>query len=162
MLTGKRRAALRAEANSIDTILHIGKDGITEPVVKQAKDALAARELIKCRVLDSSMLTAREACDRLCGLTESEPVQVIGSRFVLYRENPDKKEKEIKLKVEARPTAQRKTGCESRSRSKPGKKTPVSNFRSAGVGESRPAGRRTSIPAKPGGDRRKPGRKTGR
>jgi len=90
MLTSKQRAQLRALANSIDTIVHIGKGGITENVVKQAEDALKARELIKCRVLENSMLTAREACDELARLTQSEPVQVIGSRFVLYKRNEEK------------------------------------------------------------------------
>jgi len=90
MLTSKQRAQLRALANTADTIVHIGKGGITENVVKQAQDALKARELIKCRVLENSMLTAREACDELARLTGAEPVQVIGSRFVLYKRNEEK------------------------------------------------------------------------
>jgi len=89
MLTGKERASLRAQANRLDTILHVGKDGITENTVKQADDALRARELIKGRVLESSGITAREACVRLAEATGSEPVQVIGTRFVLYRANPE-------------------------------------------------------------------------
>ena len=67
-LTGKQRAQLRAMANELEPIVHIGKDGIGENLVKQANDALEARELIKCRVLDNSMLTAREACDELSPL----------------------------------------------------------------------------------------------
>ena len=70
-LTGKQRAQLRAMANELEPIVHIGKDGIGENLVKQANDALEARELIKCRVLDNSMLTAREACDELSRLTRS-------------------------------------------------------------------------------------------
>ena len=53
-LTGKQRAQLRAMANELEPIVHIGKDGIGENLVKQANDALEARELIKCRVLDNS------------------------------------------------------------------------------------------------------------
>lgn len=90
MLTGKQRAFLRGLANSEDTIVHIGKGGITENVVKQAADALLARELIKCRVLENSMLTARQACDELAEKTASDPVQVIGSRFSLYKANDQK------------------------------------------------------------------------
>jgi len=90
MLTSKQRAQLRALANTEDTIVHIGKGGITENIVKQAEDALKARELIKCRVLENSMLTAREACDEMAELTQSDPVQVIGTRFVLYKKNKDK------------------------------------------------------------------------
>lgn len=97
-LTSKQRSQLRGIANSIDTIVHIGKDGITENLVKQANDALEARELIKCRVLENSMLTAREACDELSRLTRSEQVQVIGTKFVLYRLSHSKdKEKRIQL-----------------------------------------------------------------
>ena len=48
-LTSKQRAQLRGLANSIDTILQIGKDGIGENLIKQADDALEARELIKGR-----------------------------------------------------------------------------------------------------------------
>ncbi len=90
MLTGKQRAQLRAIANSEDTIVHIGKGGITENLVKQAADALRAREIIKCRVLENSVTTAREACDEMARLTQSEPVQVIGTRFVLYKASPEK------------------------------------------------------------------------
>jgi len=97
-LTSKQRAQLRGLANSLDPIVHIGKDGIGENLVKQASDALEARELIKCRVLENSLLTAREACDELSRLTRSEQVQVIGTKFVLYRESHSKdKEKRIQL-----------------------------------------------------------------
>ena len=96
-LTSKQRAQLRGLANGMDTIVHIGKDGITENLVKQADDALEARELIKCRVQENAMLTAREACEELSLLTRSEPVQVIGSRFVLYRQQHDKNRRKIQL-----------------------------------------------------------------
>ena len=97
-LTSKQRAQLRALANSIDTILQIGKDGIGENLIKQADDALEARELIKGKVLENSMLTAREAAEDLAKATRSEVVQVIGTKFVLYRESHSKpKEKRIQL-----------------------------------------------------------------
>ena len=94
-LTSKQRAYLRGLANPLEPIVIIGKDGIGDNLIKQANDALEARELIKCRVLENSMLTAREACDELSGLTRSEQVQVIGTKFVLYRptHKKDKKDK---------------------------------------------------------------------
>lgn len=88
-LTSKQRAKLKALANPIDTILQIGKGGVTEAVVRQTEQALAARELIKLRVLETAMLTPREACGQLCEELGAEPVQVIGTRFVIYRENPE-------------------------------------------------------------------------
>ncbi|MVB11896.1 RNA-binding protein YhbY [Caprobacter fermentans] len=87
MLTGKQRAYLRSLANPIDTILIVGKSGIGDDLIKQADDALTARELIKGRVLETSPVSAREAADQIAGLVRAESVQVIGSRFVLYRRN---------------------------------------------------------------------------
>ena len=89
-LTSKQRAQLRGLANELQPIVHIGKDGIGENLIKQADDALEARELIKCKVLENSMLTAREACDELSKVTRSEQVQVIGTKFVLYRQSHKK------------------------------------------------------------------------
>ena len=106
-LTSKQRAQLRGLANGIDTILQIGKEGIGENLIKQADDALEARELIKGRVLENSMLTAREACEQLAKLTRSEAVQVIGSKFVLYRQHYDKNRRRIEL-VKDRPPRQGK------------------------------------------------------
>ena len=94
-LTSKQRAQLRSLANSIDTILIVGKDGIGNNLVKQANDALEARELIKGRVLENSLLSPREAAEELAPLTRSEIVQVIETKFVLYRPShkKDKKDK---------------------------------------------------------------------
>ena len=93
-LTSKQRAQLRGLANSIDTILQVGKVGIGANLIKQADDALEARELIKGRVLpESSPMTSREAAEAIAQETGSDVVQVIGSRFVLYR----KKKKDPKI-----------------------------------------------------------------
>ena len=97
-LTSKQRAQLRGMANTMDTILQIGKDGIGENLIKQADDALEARELIKGKVLENSMLSAREGAEELAKATRSQVVQVIGTKFVLYRETHSKeKDKRIKL-----------------------------------------------------------------
>ena len=97
-LTSKQRAQLRGLANSIDTIIHIGKDGVGENLIKQADDALEARELIKGKVLENSLLSAREGAEELARATRSQVVQVIGTKFVLYRETHSKeKDKRIEL-----------------------------------------------------------------
>ena len=105
-LTSKQRAQLRGMANGLDTIVQIGKDGIGDNLVQQANEALEARELIKCRVLESAMLTAREACQELAKRTRSEAVQVIGTKFVLYRESHsrEKKDKIVLVKDRKKPT----------------------------------------------------------
>ena len=99
-LTSKQRAQLRGLANSIDPLVHVGKDGLWDNLIKQADDALEARELIKGKVLENSMLTAREAADALARATRSEVVQVIGTKFVLYRQshNKDKKDRIVLVK----------------------------------------------------------------
>lgn len=92
MLTSKQRAQLRGMANSYDTIFQIGKGGINDQLIKQIDDALTARELIKLRVLETSPVTSREAADETAQRTGSDVVQVIGTRFILYRENKDNKQ----------------------------------------------------------------------
>ena len=98
-MTSKERAFLKSLASSIDTVIMVGKGGITENVVTETANALRTRELIKGRVLESSLLTSREVCEELAKAVGAEPVQAIGSRFVLYKENKDlPEEKRIKLK----------------------------------------------------------------
>ena len=75
----------------MDTILYIGKDGVTDATVKEAYDALEARELIKCAVQQGCELSAKEALDELCARVHAEPVQCIGRRFVMYRQSREKK-----------------------------------------------------------------------
>ena len=96
MLTSKQRATLRSFANGIDTIIQIGKDGITDNLIAQVDSALTARELIKGRVLANSLVSPREACEFLAEELGAEGVQVVGTKFVLYRENPEKKQYDIK------------------------------------------------------------------
>ena len=105
-LTSKQRAYLRSLANSYESIVQIGKEGIGDNVIQQANEALEARELIKCRVLESAMLTPREACQELARRTRSEGVQVIGTKFVLYREshNKEKKDKIVLVKDRKKPS----------------------------------------------------------
>lgn len=84
MLTSKQRAILRGKANTMDPVFQIGKGEIDEAMIRSVSDCLAARELIKLKVLDNSMYSAREASVLLAEATGADCVQVIGSRFVLY------------------------------------------------------------------------------
>ena len=92
-ITSKQRAQLRGLAMNEDTIIQVGKGGINEALVESVNAALKARELVKGKVLENSMLTAREACDALAEACKAEAVQVIGTKFVLYKRN----EKEPKI-----------------------------------------------------------------
>lgn len=88
-MTSKERAELRSAANKLEPILYIGKDSISENTIKEADDALKARELIKCSIQKTSELTAKEACAILCDELGAEGIQCIGRRFCIYRKNPE-------------------------------------------------------------------------
>ncbi len=92
MLTSKQRAYLNGLANQIPDILFIGKDGVTDEVVYQAKAQLKARELIKGKVQQNAPIDAREAANELSKEAKCDVVRVIGSKFILYKKNPQKKE----------------------------------------------------------------------
>jgi len=98
MITSKQRAYLRALANGVPSICQIGKEGVTENLIKQLDSALTARELVKSNVLENAPCTAREACNELASRLTAEPVQVIGKVFVLYRQSKDEKKRAISLK----------------------------------------------------------------
>ena len=91
MLNSRQRAQLRGMANSLDTIFQVGKGGINEQLIKQVAETLEARELIKLRVLETSPVTSREAADEIASKVSADVVQVIGYRFVLYKESKENK-----------------------------------------------------------------------
>lgn len=95
MLNSRQRAQLRAMANEYETILQIGKAGVLDTTVKQVVDALEARELIKLKLLETCPTTVKETAEQLAQATNSDVVQVIGRKFILYKES--KNNKTIKL-----------------------------------------------------------------
>ncbi|MBQ2326098.1 MAG: YhbY family RNA-binding protein, partial [Clostridia bacterium] len=95
MITSKQRAFLRSKANDLDAIFQVGKGGVNDNLIGQLNDVLEVRELIKIKVLESSMLTAREASDIICEATGAEPIQCIGTKLVIYK--PSTKEPKIIL-----------------------------------------------------------------
>lgn len=95
MLTSKQRAFLKSLAADIDTIVMVGKGGMSDNIVRQTDDALTARELVKGKVLETADITSREAADILAEQTHSDVVQVIGSKFVLFRRNSNNPQIEL-------------------------------------------------------------------
>ena len=85
MLTSKERAEYRAQANALETTLMVGKDGVTENVVAEAEKLLTARELVKGKVLESALMSAREVSDAICEATGADGVACVGNKFVIYR-----------------------------------------------------------------------------
>lgn len=89
MLTSKQRAYLRSLANSIDTVIMVGKGGLSDSIYKTTDEAITARELIKGKVLETCELSVREVADTIANEINADVVQVIGTKFVLYRKNED-------------------------------------------------------------------------
>ena len=85
MLTSKERAELRAQANTLETTLMVGKDGVTDAVIAEADNQLTSRELVKGKVLENAMLSPREVSDAICEATGADGVACIGTKFVIYR-----------------------------------------------------------------------------
>ena len=85
MLTSKERAELRARANTLETTLMVGKDGVTEAIISEAETQLTARELVKGKVLETAFLSPREVSDAICQATGADGVACIGTKFVIYR-----------------------------------------------------------------------------
>ncbi len=85
MLTSKQRAKLRSLASQEDTLFQLGKEGVTEHFIQAVEAALAARELIKFRVLENAMVDLRAAAEEVAAATGSVVVTVIGRKIVLYR-----------------------------------------------------------------------------
>ena len=96
-LNSAARAYLRSLAADMNPVTQIGKGGLTENLIATVSDALEARELIKGRVLENSLLTAREAAEELSVAARCEVVQVIGSKFVLFRYQHNKDKRKIEL-----------------------------------------------------------------
>ena len=92
VLSSKERAALRAYANKLPSVFHLGKDGISLDFLAAIRDALEARELIKIDILNNSQLDVQEAAQEVASRTNAQLVQVIGKKFVLYRKSHKKKE----------------------------------------------------------------------
>lgn len=88
MLNSKQRAALRGAANGLDPVFQIGKGEIDETLVQGVADCLAARELIKVKVLENSEYSAKEAAAILAEALSADCVQVIGRKFVLFKQKP--------------------------------------------------------------------------
>lgn len=86
-MKSKQRAYLRGLANTLQAKYQIGKNGIDTNLLTQFEDALEANELIKIHVLENSDYTAKEACQEVCESIGAEPVQVIGSKFVIYKKS---------------------------------------------------------------------------
>ncbi len=90
MLNSKQRAYLKGVAANLDPAFQVGKGGVTPEQAEGVEKYLIAHEIVKVKVLENSLMSAREAAEELAEATGSEVVIVIGSKAVLFRRNPEK------------------------------------------------------------------------
>ena len=90
-MSGKERAALRAEAHHLDVQVHIGHQGLTDALLGSLDDVLRTHELVKLQVARAGELSAKQAANEVAERMGAEVIQVIGRTFTLYRENPELK-----------------------------------------------------------------------
>lgn len=105
MITSKQRAEFRSKANELETTLLVGKEGVTDALIEELGRQLEARELVKGKVLETALLTAREASDQLCEALHAEGIQCVGNKFVVWRrsETLAKKTGTAKAKIKVNP-----------------------------------------------------------
>lgn len=87
MLTSKQRSELRSQANGLEVTLMVGKGGVSESVISEAEICLESHELVKGRVLETAMMTAREVSDAICEQTGADGVACVGYTFVIWRKS---------------------------------------------------------------------------
>ena len=97
MITGKQRAFLRKLGHTLQPILQIGKDGMSDTVIGAIDEALEKREMIKVTILETAMIDTRQTCDEIAKRLKAEPVQAIGNKFILYRKSSNEKYRKIEL-----------------------------------------------------------------
>ncbi len=97
MITSKQRAYLRSLANGLEPVFLIGKGGLSEEILTQLSNALDKRELIKVKILETALLDAKSVCNETAAALGAEPVQAIGSKFVLYRRAEKEKNRKVEL-----------------------------------------------------------------
>lgn len=97
MITSKQRAYLRKISHTIEPIFQIGKDGVTETLIAALDEALEKREILKVHILENALLDTRRTCDDIAKRLNAEPVQAIGSKFIIYRQARDEKNIKVEL-----------------------------------------------------------------
>ena len=87
MLTSKQRSEFRAQANGLEVTLIVGKGGVSESVISEAEILLESHELVKGKVLETAMMSAREVSDEICEQTGADGVSCVGYTFVIWRKS---------------------------------------------------------------------------
>lgn len=91
MLTGKQKRFLRGIGHNLQPVIIIGKGDITEGVLKETNEALAAHELIKVKILESCLMDRHDVAEELARETVSDVAQVLGRTILLYKQGNEPK-----------------------------------------------------------------------
>jgi RNA-binding protein len=91
-LSASQKKAFRARGHQLEPVVIVGKDNVTEAVLKAIDAALTTHELIKVKLLNSATVDKSEAADEICVATEATLVQRVGRVALLYRPRPDEDE----------------------------------------------------------------------
>ncbi|MGN1113634.1 MAG: YhbY family RNA-binding protein [Oscillospiraceae bacterium] len=96
MINSKQRAELKSIANSLEPVFQIGKSGVNDAQVAQINDYLRVHEIVKIKVLENSLYSAKEAAAEISEKIGADVVQVIGSKAILFKRNPQEHVLELK------------------------------------------------------------------
>ena len=88
-MTGKERAALRAEAHHLNVQVHVGHQGLTPTLLQSVDDVLRTHLLVKLQVAKAGELSAKEAAQQIAEAMGADVIQVIGRTCTIFRDNPD-------------------------------------------------------------------------
>lgn len=94
-MTSKQRAYLKSLASNLNPIFQVGKASLTPELTEAVAESFHNNELIKISVLKNCMDDPREIAEMVAERTNSQVVQVIGKKIVLYK--PDKEKPKIEL-----------------------------------------------------------------
>lgn len=98
MITSRQRSYLRGLAQQTDATVYIGKQGLTDNIVREIETGLRCRELVKVKIQEGCELDPKETANEMADRLGAEFVQAIGRKFVLYRESEDNRQIELPRK----------------------------------------------------------------
>ncbi|MCC6145303.1 MAG: YhbY family RNA-binding protein [Candidatus Hydrogenedentes bacterium] len=95
-LNSQQRKYLRAQAHHLDALVIIGKQGVTDGLVRSVAEVLDAHELLKIR-FNEFKDQKDELLDEITRRTGADLVGIIGHVAILYRQHPDEEKRKIVL-----------------------------------------------------------------
>jgi RNA-binding protein len=89
-LSGRQRRFLRGLGNQLEATVYVGREGISEPLVRALDEAFSNHELVKVRIERGCPLDRKDAGPRLAEAASAHLVQILGQTVLLFRRDPEK------------------------------------------------------------------------